>query len=73
MEIKDKVFIALFVLLVLISLIQQHQLYVLRDKVLVHEDCIVQLQKHAISNEIKELDESVKGLESTLRKGGYVQ
>lgn len=73
MEIKDKVFIALFVLLVLISLIQQHQLYVLRDKVLVHEDCIVQLQKHAISSEIKELDESVKGLESALKKGGYIQ
>lgn len=73
MEIKDKVFIALFVLLLLVSLIQQHQLYVLRDKMLVHEDCIVQLQKHAISKEVKELGESVKGLENALRKGGYVQ
>lgn len=73
MNVREKVLWALLVILLVITAVQEHQLYVLRDKVLEQEECIVQLQKHVVHSQIKDLGESVKELERTLKEKGYVQ
>ena len=73
MSIREKVLWALLVILLVITAVQEHQLYVLRDKVLEQEECIVQLQEHVIRSQIKDLGESVEELKRTLKEKGYVQ
>ena len=73
MNVREKVLWALLAILLVITAVQEHQLYVLRDKVLEQEECIVQLQEHVIRSQIKDLGESVEGLERALKEKGYVQ
>ena len=73
MNVREKVLWVVLAILLVITAVQEHQLYVLRDKVLEQEECIVQLQEHVIRSQIKDLSESVEGLERTLKEKGYVQ
>jgi len=73
MNVREKVLWVVLAILLVITAVQEHQLYVLRDKVLEQEECIVQLQEHVIRSQIKDLSKSVEGLERTLKEKGYVQ
>lgn len=73
MNVREKVLWVVLAILLVITAVQEHQLYVLRDKILEQEECIVQLQEHVIRSQIKDLGKSVDELERTLKEKGYVQ
>ena len=73
MNIREKILWILLTFLFIMTAVTEYQLFVLRDRILEQEECIVQLQKHVLHSQIKDLGESVKELERALKEKGYVQ